>query len=111
MPATDTIRRPERRAAQGPGGSARKNSFAARKLIERLVAIRQLLAAAQGLPLTAEAMAEHFEVSRKTIYRDIETLRNLGAIKTWTDADGLNVHGFLLAEKSRCPFCGSPGKN
>ena len=80
-------------------------------MIERLNGIRQLLAAAKGEPLTAAAMAEHFEVCSKTINRDIESLRRMGAIKTWTDQDGLNVHGYILAEQSRCPFCGSPGTN
>ena len=85
--------------------SARRG-HASRKGLERLNGIRALLAAAPGLPITAAAMAEHFEVSTKTIYRDIESLRRLGAIKTWTNCDGLNVCGFILAEKCHCPLCG-----
>ena len=84
--------------------------FSKRPMLERLKKIRELLAAANGQPLTAAAIAEHFEVCTATIYRDIESLRRLGAIKTWTGKDGLNVRGFILAEKSKCPFCGG-GKN
>lgn len=106
MQTANPNRRAERRAAQGPDESARAAGFAARHLVERLIGIRNLFVAANGLPLTREAIAEHFEVSLSTVSRDIEMLRRLGAIKTWTDRDGLNVHGYILAEKSKCPFCG-----
>ena len=114
MPQTHPTSRAGNRAAQSANAPARRDAarrLAHRNTIERLNGIRHLLAAAKGLPLTAGAIAEHFEVCTKTIYRDIESLRRMGAIKTWTAVDGLNVSGYILAEKSRCPFCGSPGTN
>lgn len=52
-------------------------------------------------PATAEMLAEDLGVSQRTIYRDIETLRGLGAV-----IDGAAGFGFTLIEDAALPPLG-----
>ena len=60
---------------------------------------------AASRPVTAGQLAAEYEVSSKTIYRDLEALRQAGAIETSIIRDGFSVRGFVLAKAPRCPWC------
>jgi predicted DNA-binding transcriptional regulator YafY len=49
-------------------------------------------------PVTATRLAQELEVSERTIYRDIETLRGVGAI-----IDGTAGYGYVLTEDAALP--------
>ncbi|KNG93780.1 helix-turn-helix transcriptional regulator [Pseudaestuariivita atlantica] len=49
-------------------------------------------------PVTAEALSDALSVSPRTIYRDVDTLRSLGAV-----IDGAAGYGFTLVEDNAIP--------
>ncbi len=60
-----------------------------------------------GNPVTAGKLAGEWEVSTKTIHRDIETLRAMKC-DIVTQCDGLG-HGNGYTMRGRCcPFCSTP---
>lgn len=63
----------------------------------RLLSLMQLLRA-QRSPISAKALAEKLEVSPRTLYRDIETLREQGA-----DIQGEAGIGFMLKDSFTLP--------
>lgn len=65
----------------------------------RLAWLHRRLAAATH-PLTTSQLAEEYEVSYKTIARDIPTLRAAGLEITG------DRHGYTLSHHYCCPFCG-----
>ena len=69
----------------------------------RLFQLYQLLAAARRFKTAAE-IAEHFEVSTKTVYRDMDYLRIAG-VEIKTNSNNWNNPGFWLVRK-KCPCCG-----
>lgn len=66
------------------------------RLFQTMQALRRLPA-----PATAEALSHELHVSTRTIYRDIETLRGLGAV-----IDGEAGYGFTLIEDNALPPLG-----
>lgn len=52
-------------------------------------------------PVPARQIASEYEVSDRTIYRDIETLNGLGV-----EITGESSKGFSM-DRCNCPFCGS----
>lgn len=63
------------------------------RLFQLMQALRRLTA-----PVTAERLADETHVSVRSIYRDIETLRGLGAI-----IDGTAGYGYVLTEDAALP--------
>ena len=63
------------------------------RLFQTMQALRRLPA-----PATAEALAQDLAVSRRTVYRDIDTLRSLGAV-----IDGEAGFGYTLIEDNALP--------
>ncbi|MGE0732281.1 MAG: helix-turn-helix transcriptional regulator [Acidimicrobiia bacterium] len=53
--------------------------------LDRLYAIQEELRRSAGVPVSAAALAERFEVSRRTIERDLDTLRRAG-VPLYTEA-------------------------
>ena len=68
---------------------------------ERLLLIARLLNAARGRVVTAQRLAQDLEVSPRTIYRDVETLRAGGA-----PIDGERGVGYRLIETFTLPAMG-----
>ena len=66
----------------------------------RLFQLMQALRRFRG-PITAEALADEMEVSIRTIYRDIDALRGLGAV-----IDGEAGFGYTLVEDASLPPLG-----
>ena len=66
------------------------------RLFQMMNALRSLPA-----PVTAEQLADTLDVSMRTIYRDIDALRGLGAV-----IDGEAGFGFTLIEDARLPPLG-----
>lgn len=66
------------------------------RLFQTMQALRRLPA-----PATADALAQDMDVSRRTIYRDIETLRSVGAV-----IDGEAGFGYTLIEDNALPPLG-----
>ncbi len=66
------------------------------RLFQTMQALRRL-----PPPATAEQLAQDMNVSRRTIYRDIETLRSLGAV-----IDGEAGFGYTLIEDAALPPLG-----
>ena len=66
------------------------------RLFQTMQALRRLPA-----PATAETLARDLNVSRRTIYRDIDTLRGLGAV-----IDGEAGFGYTLIEDNALPPLG-----
>ncbi len=66
------------------------------RLFQTMQALRRLPA-----PATADALAQDLHVSRRTIYRDVETLRGLGAV-----IDGEAGFGYTLIEDNALPPLG-----
>ena len=66
------------------------------RLFQTMQALRRLPA-----PATAEVLAQDMDVSRRTVYRDIETLRGLGAV-----IDGEVGFGYTLIEDNALPPLG-----
>ncbi len=75
----------------------------ARPMFTRLQMVCAALAnARQGI--TARQLAAICEVDRKTIYRDIDALRQMG-VQVDSKHDGFPIVGYAL-HASTCPFCG-----
>lgn len=74
-----------------------------RKTMSRTDRLFQLMQALRDLPppATAQALAQETGVSERTIYRDIDTLRGLGAV-----IDGEAGFGFTLVEDATLPPLG-----
>lgn len=68
--------------------------------MSRTARLFQLMTALRSLepPVTAERLAQDLSVSTRTVYRDIETLRGLGAV-----IDGAAGFGFTLIEDVSLP--------
>ena len=65
---------------------------------------------ANGKHLTARQLAEQLEVSDKTIYRDLDFMRDRLGLPICTDAKGLGAAGFIggyyFTERvNLCPCC------
>lgn len=56
--------------------------------------------------ITARELAEGFETTTKTIYRDMAYLKSMGAVKVLTRRDGFDVDGYELIDLPVCPWCG-----
>lgn len=66
------------------------------RLFQMMTALRRLPA-----PVTAEQLAQEMETSMRTVYRDIDALRSLGAV-----IDGAAGYGFTLIEDASLPPLG-----
>lgn len=68
--------------------------------MSRTVRLFQLMQTLRRLPspVTAQTLADEMDVSQRSIYRDIETLRGLGAI-----IDGTAGFGYVLTEDAALP--------
>lgn len=71
--------------------------------MSRTARLFQLMQSLRSIPApaTAEALASALNVSMRTIYRDVDTLRGLGAI-----IDGAAGYGFTLIEDNALPPLG-----
>lgn len=74
-----------------------------RPAFARIGFILKKLLDARG-PITAESLAREWEVSRKCIERDIETLRNMG-VNIKSHMEGYACVGIWLDAEICCPLC------
>src|SRR5258705_114577 len=75
-----------------------------RPALQRLQRICQAMARApHGITAKEIAILDGMEVNAKTIYRDIDRLRQLG-VSIDSQYDGWPIRGYALHD-SRCPFC------
>jgi hypothetical protein len=88
-------------SSPSPGGEGGRSRCA---MVRIHFVFRMLRYSKTPVPITARQMAEEWEVSTKTIYRDIAALRQVG-VNVVTHCGG--HPGFTLASDA-CPFCGGP---
>ena len=70
----------------------------------RLFRLYKLLMAQRGIKKCRE-LADELEMSTKTVYRDIEYLRNAGVVIRGYRNKGASEGGYWLV-KDKCPCCG-----
>lgn len=75
-----------------------------RRVFIRLAWLYRTLVAAKG-SFTGRALAEEYEISTKQLERDIDALREAGAIETRVAWEGGRCRGRALVTH-QCPFCG-----
>lgn len=96
------------RAAALNGSAPHDPLYGSRSIIYRLCALLEILRRASG-PVTAQQMADQWEVSTKTIYRDMDYLRAMGAVEVVTNRDlgHSNIAGYKIMAPPKCPWCGT----
>ena len=82
----------------------RVENISTRTSFARLAWLIGQLQQRRGQVITISGLASDYQVSRKTIDRDFELLRQIGCLETLGSRDGLRVLG-LLVKKVSCPFC------
>lgn len=73
---------------------------------------KQITTSAQ--PWIARELALEYETSTRTVDRDIEVLREMGAIETFIVKRNADPHSRMVgrvAVAHQCPFCGSRGQD
>jgi biotin operon repressor len=81
-----------------------------RSALIRLKWIIQQFRDAENQPLTATQLARKYEVSARTIHRDIAALKSLGCIITSGYYDGFDFLGYKMVH-CHCPMCDQHVRN